>query len=146
MINYKHIIIILLVLLSTACAMSGSTGTNAIDTETPASADPISDTESDLYESDDSAMSIPVTIAKMESVNVEKTTVTQETSSGLQTKTGFAIKTATAPNTYRIVGTADAVNTEQANALLLVNGDLITSHEVADDGSFDATALSREIP
>ncbi|MBU0506330.1 hypothetical protein KJ708_10075 [bacterium] len=134
----KVLLLILCFSLSTACLTGG--GANSIG-GTSSTIEPISETESNLYESE-GTFSIPVTIAKLQGpIDVQK--VSMELTDDIVAP---SIKAAQLPYVemptggYRIIGAAESVD-ENTAYVLFINS--LTKQQVIqpveEDGSFEAT-------
>ena len=143
------LITLFLLIFSTSC-LSGlkMTGGSASDTGSDAGGastsepDAISEIESDLYES--GPASLPVTIAKLEAVNVEKISLIYEDVAA-DLNLSYAVKYATSTSgKYTVTGIAGAVNTEEATYIMLVNGDETTIENVEIDGAFQLSIAANE--
>jgi hypothetical protein len=134
----KVLLLILCFSLSTACLTGG--GTNSLS-GTSSTIEPISETESNLYDND-GAINIPVTIAKLQSpLNVEKIVIELETSIPGGAPKGLSyLKDVKTPLTgYKITGAADCVDAGTAYVMII---NTLTEQrllqEVNSDGSFEA--------
>ncbi|MFH1355874.1 MAG: hypothetical protein ABII18_01965 [bacterium] len=102
----------------------------------------ITETESDLYES--GPADIPVTIAKLEAVNVEKISLIYEDVAA-DLNLSYTVKYSTAKaGKYTVTGIKDAVNMEEATYVMLVNGEETTIENAEIDGSFSLSIAANE--
>lgn len=130
----------LILILTGSCAGLGTSSLTGSNDSTVTSVE-LSDTETSLYESG-VPFSLPVTISKLDSIDVDKTTVEYGTNS---TGSSQLIRAATTNETgYNVIGTAGAANTEQADFVMLANSSTSVIEPVNDDGSFEIFIASEE--
>jgi hypothetical protein len=138
------IFLLLLFTLNACAGVSGisgqATGEGTGDTgNTGTGTEALSETESGLYE--DGPVSIPVTIAKLDSVNADLVTITPlETGANDNLASPWMIrKLESSEGVYVVTGTAGAVNTDEAMKIYGLNTTLAIAviADVEDDGSFE---------
>ena len=125
--------------------VSGCSGvSSSLGGEAGGEFDELDGAESGLF--DDGPVDLPVTIAKLDSLNSELVTIEYSDSLTQQLTKGSPVNQTAADSGYTITGAAGAVNVDQASKLFALNtstGEL-TILEVESDGSFDLAIAAEE--
>ncbi|MCP5464537.1 MAG: hypothetical protein H7A33_05900 [Deltaproteobacteria bacterium] len=122
-------------------SIGGGSGGGAGGSDTSSAAGEIDGVESELFES--GPESLPVTIAKLESVDFSKVdaTYSDSISNSVSGSGSFLKYQSSGSSGFTFSGTAGAVDNDE---IVFIVGDETFSQTVNDDGSFDAVTVSAE--
>lgn len=112
------------------CGAVGLSGAETTATETTDTADALSTTDAQLY--DDGPVDLPVTIAKLDSPDLTKITVTAEEIGSQSVSSRLQV---TATHTFTITGTAGAASTPKVFVFNTTSDEQVVA-DAAADGSF----------